>query len=96
MTQESPTDEQVKRLAGHPDCIPPQYVEWFLKGYRAAEINGRLVNSISSNPVLCDSVCTCMAFHKSDECYKLGCKAHRSGEVRIINDKLNKKPNGKE
>jgi hypothetical protein len=28
------------------------------------------------------SVCDCMAFHKSDECYKLGCKAHRSDEVQ--------------
>lgn len=28
-----------------------------------------------------ESVCTCMAFHKSDECYKLGCKVHRSDEV---------------
>lgn len=27
------------------------------------------------------SVCTCMAFHKSDECYKLGCKVHRRDEA---------------
>jgi len=30
------------------------------------------------------SVCTCIAFHKSDECYKLGCKAHRSDEVQTV------------
>jgi hypothetical protein len=27
------------------------------------------------------SVCTCIAFHKSDECYNLGCKAHRVDKV---------------
>ena len=24
-----------------------------------------------------DVICTCMAFHRSDECYKLGCKVER-------------------
>jgi hypothetical protein len=32
-------------------------------------------------PLVIKSVCTCMAFHKSDECYKLGCKAHRSEQL---------------
>ena len=24
-----------------------------------------------------DTTCTCIAFHKTDECYKLGCKQYR-------------------
>lgn len=24
-----------------------------------------------------DTICTCIAFHKTDECYKLGCKKDR-------------------
>ena len=24
-----------------------------------------------------DVICTCIAFHMTDECYKLGCKKHR-------------------
>jgi len=26
------------------------------------------------------AVCTCTAFHKSDECYELGCKVHRNDD----------------
>jgi hypothetical protein len=41
------------------------------------------VNELNKSDVI-KSVCTCMAFHKSDECYKLGCKAHRSDEVQTV------------
>lgn len=51
-----PTDEEIKRLAGHPDCIPPQYIEWFLKGYRVGENDKGLVNPISLNNILADSL----------------------------------------
>jgi hypothetical protein len=33
-------------------------------------------------PPVIGSVCTCLAFHKSDECYKLGCKKHRNDSVQ--------------
>jgi hypothetical protein len=33
-------------------------------------------------PPVIGSVCTCIAFHKSDECYRLGCKAHRKDDVQ--------------
>ena len=33
-------------------------------------------------PTVISSVCTCLAFHKSDECYKLGCKAHRNDKMQ--------------
>ena len=43
----------------------------------------KLVKKLQQADVI-KSVCTCMAFHKSDECYKLGCKAHRSDEVQTV------------
>jgi len=35
--------------------------------------------NLSSNTV----VCTCMALHRSDECYKLGCKVHRNKNMLL-------------
>jgi hypothetical protein len=35
-------------------------------------------------PPVIGSVCTCIAFHKSDECYKLGCKVHRIDNVQTV------------
>jgi hypothetical protein len=31
------SDDEIKQMAGHPDCIPLQYIEYFLKGFRTAE-----------------------------------------------------------
>jgi hypothetical protein len=42
------------------------------------------MNQILRQPPVTKSVCTCMAFHKSDECYKLGCKAHRSDNEQTV------------
>ena len=44
----------------------------------------KVINQALRQPPVIKSVCTCMAFHKSDECYKLGCKAHRSDEVQTV------------
>ena len=41
-----------------------------------------VIEAALHQPPVSSSVCTCMAFHKSDECYKLGCKAHRGGDVQ--------------
>jgi hypothetical protein len=43
----------------------------------------KLVKKLQQADVI-KSVCTCIAFHKSDECYKLGCKAHRSDGVQTV------------
>jgi len=31
------TDEEIKAMVGHPDCLSPQYIDGFLRGYRACE-----------------------------------------------------------
>jgi hypothetical protein len=33
------SDDDVRKLAGHPDAIPQICIEWFLKGWRACEQN---------------------------------------------------------
>lgn len=43
-----------------------------------------LENAVLPQINVIKSVCTCMAFHKSDECYKLGCKTHRRDEVQTV------------
>jgi hypothetical protein len=42
------------------------------------------MNQLLIQPVV-KSVCTCIAFHKNDECYEFGCKVHRSNEVEDKN-----------
>jgi len=37
------TDEEIRRLAGHPDCIPQVYIEWFYRGWKACEAD--MINS---------------------------------------------------
>lgn len=39
-------DEEIRKLAGHPDAIPHAYIEWFLKGWRACEQNTPARNDI--------------------------------------------------
>lgn len=48
------TDDEVKKLAGHPDAIPVQYIEWFLRGWRACETNGE---SLSLSSILLSRRC---------------------------------------
>jgi hypothetical protein len=40
------TDDDVRKLAGHPDAIPQICIEWFLKGWRACEQNAPIRNNI--------------------------------------------------
>ena len=55
------TDDEIRKMAGHPDCIPPPYVEYFLKGFRACE-----QKQIESNRCTCEK-CTGI---KVDSYYK--------------------------
>jgi hypothetical protein len=52
-----------------------------IRGYIVSAVKGGFVDGylqcqedMSKKP---DTDCTCIAFHMSDECYKLGCKKHR-------------------
>jgi len=40
------SDDEIRQMAGHPDIIPSQLIEYFLKGFRTAE---RLLDYSSFN-----------------------------------------------